>query len=333
MGLLNLFKKQKNIELIDKINKFSNDINSVFSIPNEIKDDDIQTIRSCYQEQFDSFSVMLKNNILKEFCKKNGLDYESVLSFITRFNNLDNEQTKHNNNIRLKKEQESKDIKIKENKYSVLNVCNTIYYTYQFFISQKFYCGPEKLVKYLRGSKLQQFIAVAEQDYKFYNIYYNVKHESLINIINWMINKQIFVLTESIYPTLRIKNDISIINEIDYKECNLSIELVKDPSSIKKDEMILTQKISGYDFIINEEGEILTDQTLFNLLRQKRRELADRDNVDLFVVAWNKMLINLATYKPTTKEEYTKIPYCGEKSFSIYGEDFVSVINEYLKNK
>ena len=44
------------------------------------------------------------------------------------------------------------------------------------------------------------------------------------------------------------------------------------------------------------------------------------------------MLINLATYKPASKEEYVKVPYCSDKTYEIYGFEFVGVIKKYLDN-
>lgn len=83
----------------------------------------------------------------------------------------------------------------------------------------------------------------------------------------------------------------------------------------------------------DENGEILIDLELYDLLVYKRTELYTKDSVPPYVVASNNTLINLALYLPKNEEDYLLIKGCGPVSYKKYGHYFVDIINEYLNNK
>lgn len=72
------------------------------------------------------------------------------------------------------------------------------------------------------------------------------------------------------------------------------------------------------------------DKQLFELLRMKRKELADGMNVPPFVIFSDKTLVQMAIYYPRTHEEFIKVQGIGNYKAQKFGESFLKVINNYL---
>jgi ATP-dependent DNA helicase RecQ len=71
------------------------------------------------------------------------------------------------------------------------------------------------------------------------------------------------------------------------------------------------------------------DQELFELLRQKRKELADAAGVPPYVIFSDRTLMEMAAYYPMTPASLTKIFGIGTVKASRYGEIFLTLIREY----
>jgi len=78
-----------------------------------------------------------------------------------------------------------------------------------------------------------------------------------------------------------------------------------------------------------EESEY--DTSLFSLLRNKRKELADSENVPPYVIFSDKTLVQMATYFPQDKDSLLNMSGMGKVKYERYGEDFLSIIKEYCK--
>ena len=76
-----------------------------------------------------------------------------------------------------------------------------------------------------------------------------------------------------------------------------------------------------------EEAEY--DKSLFALLRNKRKELADASNVPPYVIFSDKTLAQMASYFPQTKEGLLNMSGMGKVKYERYGTDFLRVIKEY----
>jgi ATP-dependent DNA helicase RecQ len=71
------------------------------------------------------------------------------------------------------------------------------------------------------------------------------------------------------------------------------------------------------------------DPALFELLRGKRRELADQAGVPPDIVFSDRTLIEMATRLPRTAEQFLAIDGVGEAKLAAYGEAFLNVIRVY----
>ncbi len=71
------------------------------------------------------------------------------------------------------------------------------------------------------------------------------------------------------------------------------------------------------------------DQTLFDALKAARMALAKAQNVPPYVIFHDKTLREMATRKPTTRDQLMEISGVGEQKIARYGTAFLEVINGY----
>jgi ATP-dependent DNA helicase RecQ len=73
------------------------------------------------------------------------------------------------------------------------------------------------------------------------------------------------------------------------------------------------------------------DKSLFALLRNKRKELADDSNVPPYIIFSDKTLAQMAAYFPQTKEGLLNMSGMGRVKYERYGADFLTIIKEYCR--
>ena len=78
-------------------------------------------------------------------------------------------------------------------------------------------------------------------------------------------------------------------------------------------------------------GEIEYDQVLFDLLRQKRKELADAAQVPPYIIFSDRTLVEMAAYYPMSPTSMMKTNGVGQVKFARYGEIFLDVIRAYCQ--
>lgn len=71
------------------------------------------------------------------------------------------------------------------------------------------------------------------------------------------------------------------------------------------------------------------DHDLFEVLRQKRRELATGKNVPAFIIFSDKTLRDMARLQPTTPEGFANVYGVGEQKQKAYAETFTEVIQKF----
>ncbi len=72
------------------------------------------------------------------------------------------------------------------------------------------------------------------------------------------------------------------------------------------------------------------DQSLFELLRKKRAELAQKQGVPSYIVFGDRSLKDMAVLKPLTQEDFAAVFGVGEHKLKIYSAPFISIIRQYL---
>jgi ATP-dependent DNA helicase RecQ len=73
------------------------------------------------------------------------------------------------------------------------------------------------------------------------------------------------------------------------------------------------------------------DKSLFSLLRNKRKELADAAGVPPYVIFSDKTLVEMAVYFPQARESLLNISGVGKVKYERYGAAFLAIIKEYCR--
>ncbi|MCF1503386.1 DNA helicase RecQ [Afifella sp. H1R] len=73
------------------------------------------------------------------------------------------------------------------------------------------------------------------------------------------------------------------------------------------------------------------DRALFQMLREKRLEIARQQNVPPYVIFHDKTLIELAAARPRSRAEMAHVPGVGEAKLDRYGSAFVAVIADFAE--
>ncbi len=71
------------------------------------------------------------------------------------------------------------------------------------------------------------------------------------------------------------------------------------------------------------------DQELFQILREKRTELAKKKGVPAYIIFGDKPLRDMAAKKPLTKEAFSGIYGVGENKLKSYADIFIKIIRDY----
>ncbi|MDD5686934.1 MAG: DNA helicase RecQ [Elusimicrobia bacterium] len=100
--------------------------------------------------------------------------------------------------------------------------------------------------------------------------------------------------------------------------------LAKPVVAIKKKEI---EKVRKSKRLKEWEG---IDEKLFEILRTKRAEIARKKGVPAYIVFSDKTLIDMASVKPVTIEQFSNVFGVGTAKQKSYGDIFINVIKEYL---
>ena len=113
------------------------------------------------------------------------------------------------------------------------------------------------------------------------------------------------------------------------KEQSLTIEDEKEANKDKPKEKKPYKK-SEFEYIVDDDGVVITDLVLLEKLRKARLDLSYRFNYPPYMVYSNKQLVVLATFKPTTKTEYASLRYLTEKTWDNKGCIMAKIIKEHI---
>ena len=75
------------------------------------------------------------------------------------------------------------------------------------------------------------------------------------------------------------------------------------------------------------------DEGLFELLRRKRAELAQKRGVPAYVIFGDRSLKDMAARKPLTREDFAVVFGVGEHKLKVYSDAFISVIKQHIAAK
>lgn len=88
------------------------------------------------------------------------------------------------------------------------------------------------------------------------------------------------------------------------------------------------QKMKGGHAVTNRH---LTsdEQSLWDALRTKRREIAERQDIPPYIIFHDATLMEMVETKPLTHRQLAKLSGVGERKLALYGDEFISVIHGF----
>lgn len=165
--------------------------------------------------------------------------------------------------------------------------------------------GTTMIIDVLRGSSNKKLLSFGFNQLSTYGIMKEYSKDNLKNFINTLISHGYIDLVEGEYPVIRL-NDRSI-------------------SVLKSQEVVMFKEVEKAE-------KIFVSNELYEELRNLRREISARENVPPYMVFGDSTLKELSERYPTTKEQFLDINGVGEVKFNKYGENFIEVIDTYVKN-
>lgn len=174
--------------------------------------------------------------------------------------------------------------------------------------------GSNTIIKVLRGSKDKKILDWKLDQVSTYGIITDISAGGLRELIMNLIARGYLRMTVDQFPVLKLNESSRAVLKGDVK-----ILVRKEHIEVKDKKRKEKKSKTDLDF----------NKTLYDLLADKRKSIASKKRVPLYVIFANSVLEALAYYLPTTKEAFLEIKGIGEKKFDTYGADFVAIISDY----
>jgi ATP-dependent DNA helicase RecQ len=175
-------------------------------------------------------------------------------------------------------------------------------------VQEKF--GAGYIIDFLRGSSAARILP----EHKLLSTYgsgTDMPKEQWHTIVQDLISNNYLLKTNGMYPVMKLTE--------------------KGDAVLKGVEKVMLTKPKEMKVLIPEIKEDNADYetALFRQLKDLRRQLALAENVPAYIVLSDATLLELATYLPHTKEEFSRISGFGEIKLEKYGKQFRNAVAAY----
>ncbi len=198
----------------------------------------------------------------------------------------------------LKEKHEKEDLSIYVQKF-----LSCIYRTEQFY-------GSNHIIKILRGSKDKRILEKRHDQISTYGIGKELSAKQWLHLYRQMVRGNLLNV-DSQFGSLKLTNKAT--NILKNRDKFLG-NLIEDKILLKKRETI-----KNYDV------------KLFEILRKKRKEIADEMNLPPYTIFHDKTLIEICNYYPQTHQELLKITGIGKAKSDKYAELLFEIIIPYCR--
>ncbi len=175
--------------------------------------------------------------------------------------------------------------------------------------NQKF--GAFHVIDVLRGSQSKKVLQFNHHTVSTYGIGKEYSKEQWLYLYKQLLQKGI------------IKQDIT------FGTLSLT-DKSKDVLSQKVKVFVKKQEIENKQATLSEdEIEKKANQELFQLLKEKRKQLSDEANIPPYTVFPDRTLYEMSTFFPLSEDSLLKIYGVGKLKLQNYGKDFICIIQEF----
>ncbi|HAQ6591713.1 TPA: DNA helicase RecQ [Enterococcus faecium] len=167
--------------------------------------------------------------------------------------------------------------------------------------------GKQMLMKVLAGSKEQKLQALGFGHLSTYGLMKNQSQKETMQLIEYLISNGYLLTINGEYPVLKVTER--------------GIQVLKGQESVYRKEPKKVQQLS------DEETD-----TLFEVLRELRTDLASEAGVPPYVVFSDSTLKEMSRIRPSSRLEMLQIKGVGQSKLDKYGEAFLSRIRNADSN-
>ncbi|MCU1910206.1 DNA helicase RecQ [Enterococcus faecium] len=167
--------------------------------------------------------------------------------------------------------------------------------------------GKQMLMKVLAGSKEQKLQALGFGHLSTYGLMKNQSQKETMQLIEYLISNGYLLTINGEYPVLKVTER--------------GIQVLKGQESVYRKEPKKAQQLS------DEETD-----TLFEVLRELRTDLASEAGVPPYVVFSDSTLKEMSRIRPSSRLEMLQIKGVGQSKLDKYGEAFLSRIKNADSN-
>lgn len=163
--------------------------------------------------------------------------------------------------------------------------------------------GISTIADVLKGSRNKKILDASLDKLSTYGIMKQFPIKDIRDMINLLIAEDYLGLTEGQYPIVKLK--------------------AKAHPVLKGEEKVF-QKLERK---IEEVQEV--DDSLFEVLRRLRKEIAEAQGVPPYIIFSDNSLSEMCKHLPSSPEQFLNIKGVGEEKLKRYGEKFIGAIQQY----
>jgi ATP-dependent DNA helicase RecQ len=174
--------------------------------------------------------------------------------------------------------------------------------------------GTLHIVDILRGAKSQKIVANGHDQLSTYAIGRDYPKAAWQNLARQLI-QQGLVTQDPEFGSLSLTASALPVLKGETPFLGTSLENIADASRVSNR--------------ARRDTEIDYDTELFEVLRKKRKEIADEQNLAPYMIFSDKSLIDMCVNKPLNREAFLQIHGVGEAKLQRYGEQFMYLLKTY----
>ncbi|MGH4051528.1 MAG: DNA helicase RecQ [Clostridium sp.] len=164
--------------------------------------------------------------------------------------------------------------------------------------------GTSLIADVLRGSKNKKVLELGFDKLSTYGIIKQYTVKEIRDLINVLTAEEYLSLADGQFPVVHLKE--------------------KAVAVLKNQEKV-------YQKIEKKKAKVVRDTGLFEILRELRKEISEREKVPPYIVFADSALREMSEYFPVNEKEMLNIKGVGESKLKKYGEEFISVIKKYMQ--
>ncbi|WP_125152321.1 DNA helicase RecQ [Clostridium rectalis] len=165
--------------------------------------------------------------------------------------------------------------------------------------------GVTMVADVLKGSKNKKVLNSGLNEVSTYGIMKEFPQKNIVALINKLIADEYLATTDDKYPVVKLTSkSYQVLRGIE--------SVFMKVSKVKK---------------VNKP-----DNTLFNILKELRKEISSTENVPPFMIFHDSTLKELSEVMPTNVDDFILIKGIGERKSKVYGKLFVETIKDYVKD-